>query len=222
MDEDLRPRRASRSAAQDSPTPGVAPWSEEGAHEEVEVSPYLDERLALASDSISRVGEGLRAIDERWKEVRVAAERLEEELGNATRELDHLRSQAAHRSALPVPTTAGVDRVAAPVLSPTSPAGSVATARLTPYGAYTIDRYNRTIGAVKARRRSLAAWTLVLAVAVSGALLTLTLLAREPAPPIWLAVLPTVWLIPVPFFVVSFLATQRVVRRNHLDLPGGS
>jgi hypothetical protein len=36
----------------------------------------------------------------------------------------------------------------------------------------------------------------------------------------WIAVLPAIWMIPVPFFVLSFFVTQRVLRRNHLDLPG--
>jgi uncharacterized membrane protein HdeD (DUF308 family) len=73
---------------------------------------------------------------------------------------------------------------------------------------------------LKSRRRRLALWTVVVAAGISTVLVLLTLWAREPMPAWWLAVLPGIWMLPVPFFVLSFFGTQRVLRRNHLNVAG--
>ncbi len=82
---------------------------------------------------------------------------------------------------------------------------------------FTATRYDRTVRQLKARRRRIFGWTVGLAAGISIALEVLNVLAREPMPPWWLALLPLVWLIPVPFFVLAFWGTQRTLRANHLE-----
>jgi hypothetical protein len=89
------------------------------------------------------------------------------------------------------------------------------------YGEFTVARYNRTMGDLQARRRTVARGVLVAATAISLVLVTLAILAHEPQPPLWLAVLPVIWMVPVPFFVLSFRGTHRVLRRTRFDLPEG-
>jgi len=73
--------------------------------------------------------------------------------------------------------------------------------------------------ALKARRPVVAVIALALAAAVSTLLVAVAVVAHEPEPPFWFAALPIVWMIPVPFFVLSFRGTRRILRRNHFDLP---
>ncbi|MGP8075848.1 MAG: hypothetical protein ACLP8Y_03810 [Thermoplasmata archaeon] len=86
------------------------------------------------------------------------------------------------------------------------------------YEDFTVERYNRTVSNLHDRRLALGWGTVAAAVAISSSLLWLTLQAHEPVPPIWLAVLPLVWMVPVPFFVAAFRGTQRVLRENRLEL----
>ncbi|MGA8710652.1 MAG: hypothetical protein WB786_05420 [Thermoplasmata archaeon] len=83
---------------------------------------------------------------------------------------------------------------------------------------FTVERYNRTVSKLHDRRLALGWGTVAAAVAISSSLLWLTLQAHEPVPPIWLAALPLVWMVPVPFFVAAFRGTQRVLRENRLEL----
>jgi len=48
----------------------------------------------------------------------------------------------------------------------------------------------------------------------------ITFLSHEPTPAAFVAGLPVIWMIPVPFFVVSFRGTQRVLRTNPMTLEG--
>jgi hypothetical protein len=226
VDADLRPRRS--TPATHAPAPAAVPestragtaadYSEEPTPLDAKYSPYLEEHLGLASASLVELGAGLREMDERWRELREATVRLEQQMEGAAQEVEFLRQQAG---ANPVgtfargPLVSASETLAARAASHSLPVDA-------PYGEFTAARYGRTVTAVQQRRRSLAGWTIGLAALISGALLTFTYLAREATPPIWLAVLPLVWLIPVPFFVVSFLATQRIVAQNALDLAGSS
>ena len=167
---------------------------------------------------MASLGRDLREIGDRWDGLRAAAERLEQEIGNASAEAEFIgRDRADEETATSPPASARPAPSARPAVgSARTPAARAPE----PYGQFTVARYNRTIGGLKARRRRLAWWTVVLAGAISAVFVTFSLLAHEPSPVIWLAVLPAIWMIPVPFFLISFLSTQRVLRRNHLDFPG--
>jgi hypothetical protein len=222
---DLRRRPPSNAseAVDETTSPPALPDPEkwdEGESAVGTVSPYLEERLVVASASMSALGRDVRDLGERWERLRGTAELLERELGNAAREVTFLRAPGESREMPLVPLTS--------TLLPGA-AGPVPSSRLlmarprtgsAPYAGFTVARYNTTISGLKARRRRIALWTVVLAAALSAALVILAVLAQEPTPPVWLALLPAVWMIPVPFFVLSFFSTQRVLRRNHLDLPG--
>jgi hypothetical protein len=226
LDADLKPRRPGASAsplAPESP-PGNGPesgetdFSEDLAPLDAKYSPYLEEHLGLASASLVELGAGLRAMDVRWQELRTAAIRLEQQMEGAAQEVEFLRQHAGEvpMGTIPRgPLVSASETLAARAASHGPPVGA-------PFGEFTAERYGRTVASVQKRRRAMAGWTIGLAVLISGALLTFTYLAHEATPPIWLAILPLVWLIPVPFFVVSFLATQRIVAQRSLDLAGSS
>ena len=216
LSDDLNRRPGTAVAPSES---AVKAW-DEGSAGGAASSPYLEERLAVASASASALSRELRDLGERWQGLEDAAERLEEEIGNANREMGFLHAAESSAPPSPLPTPA----VLAPVAPRLRPSGNhLRRANSTgpaPYGGFTIARYNSTIGGLKARRLQLAWWTVGLAIGISAILVVLSVVAREPMPVVWLAILPIVWLIPVPFFLLSFLATQRVLRRNHLDLTG--
>jgi hypothetical protein len=92
----------------------------------------------------------------------------------------------------------------------------------TPYLEFTSPRYNRAVGQLRNRRRRLIGWTVGLAVAISVALEVLNMFAREPLPPWWLAVLPAIWLIPLPFFFLSFRGTHRILKTTPLEIRADS
>jgi len=216
LSDDLH-RRPGPDAGKTDPIP--VDW-DEGTADATGSSPYLDERLAVASVAVSSLSRELRELGDRWHGVQEAAERVEREIGHASLESGFLRSAKeideipsgsssvprAMRVASPAP-------LAAPARKPSPP-------RPTQYGGFTVARYNATIGGLKARRRRLAWWTVLLAAGISAVLVALAVLAREPVPSLWLALLPAVWMIPVPFFVISFFSTQRILRRNRLDMTG--
>lgn len=185
------------------------------------VSPYLEERLQVARNSMATLGRELRGLELRWQGIRDAAQLLEEELGNATLEAEFLRSAGPNvpGGALATRSPSGP----APVPLPNARANvrsSSRAPRSAPFAGFTAAQYNRTVSDLRSRRRRLAWWTVGAAAAISGVLVTLQLVAREPMPSIWLALLPIIWMVPVPFFLISFLSTQRLLRRQPLDLPG--
>ncbi len=195
-----RLERALRSAVPDAPAPSTSPPSEEVAasptsppSEEVTAPPTSPPSEEVAAPSTSLPSEQVALPSASPPSVEVPTE-------------------------LPEPP--------ATALPASSDAPAVAEVESKPqsgrFAAFTVEKYNRTIGNLKERRVSLAGWTVALAAVISGVLVTLSLLAHEPAPPIWFAALPAVWMVCVPFFVVSFLSTQRVLRRNHLVLPEAS
>jgi hypothetical protein len=223
LDADLK-RRHPRPSADPAPPPKAPPAAPAGEPGEVlgkpesDYSPYLEEHLGLASASLVEIGQGLHAIDQQWRELRTVTERLERQMEGAAQEVEFLRQRAGEES---VGTVARGPLISA---SETLAARSAALGGATPapYERYTAERYRKTVSAVKLRRRPLAVWTLGLAALISGTLLTFTYLAHTGTPPLWLALLPLIWLIPAPFFVVSFVATQRIVAQNSLDLAGAT
>jgi hypothetical protein len=189
---------------------------------DTESSPYLEERLAVASGSLSSLGKEVQEMGERWTHLQGTVADLRRELGNAAREVDFIRSAGAGTPAPgPVSRLSSAPAGSGAVISPsTAPFDGGTTSP--PYLEFTSTRYNATIDGLKGRRLRLAIWTLVLAALISAALVALALWAREPVPSMWLAVLPAVWMVPVPFFLLSFWGTQRVLRRNHLNVAGDS
>ncbi|MGI0156543.1 MAG: hypothetical protein ACREDE_10500, partial [Thermoplasmata archaeon] len=193
-------------------------------------SPYLEERLAVAQATVAHLGREIGALWPRSVPIQQTVATLEAELACARREFDFLRA----RESAPAVSSG------TPLLLLPSPQRGIPTSRgairrgpegrrsrwgeqgtFAPPGTvawFTARRYNRTIGRIKSRRRRLAGVTFTLAIAVSVLLLALTLYFRESSPPLWIALLPAIWLVSVPFFVFSFRGTQRVLRRNHLEL----
>ncbi|MCI4320720.1 MAG: hypothetical protein L3K05_00210 [Thermoplasmata archaeon] len=186
-------------------------------------SPYLEERLHTAQEVAVELSGEFERMERRSTQLRRAVRVLETELRRATEEVAFLRSEDARpvepdpAPARPMvePTPAPTGR-ARPYEGPERPARAASP----PYDRFTVDRYNGTIAALVARRRKLAVTSVALSIGISAALLTLTVLAREPIPTPWvLAGLPAVWLIPVPFFLASFRGTHRVLSREPLSLP---
>ena len=87
------------------------------------------------------------------------------------------------------------------------------------YAAYTVERYNRTVAALKHGRPRLVAWTLLLSAAVGIVLVLVMLYSPIVYPPIWVAVLPLVWVVPIPYFLLAFRGTHRVLQETPLSLP---
>ena len=101
--------------------------------------------------------------------------------------------------------------------------GSIALLTPTPtgrFGRFTLPRYNRAVEGIKNRQRLLTILTLALSCAIGVTIVTVTLLYTLSNAPIWMALLPAIWLIPVPFFVLAFRGSRRVLTRNQLTLPG--
>lgn len=219
LDADLRSRKSSPVATAPAPGPQPPVYSEDpapAAPSPDQLTPHLEERIELASASLVQLGAGLRAMDDQWRTLRAEADRLEAQMDGAAQELEFLREKGGASPAAPGPQ--------ALLSSPSEALAARSAAHRphvdAPYGEFTAERYTRTVRAVKSRRRSMAAWTIGCAVIISGALLTFTYLAHEAAPVLWIALLPLVWLIPVPFFLVSFRATQRIIAQDALDLAG--
>ena len=184
-------------------------------------SPYLEERLANAQEVAVVLSGEFERMERRSTQLRRAAQVLETELRRATEEAVFLRSEDA-RPPEPAPARPAVPPAAAPVGrgNPQNAPEEASGTEAPPYEQFTVRRYNGTIADLVARRRKLAVISVALSVAISAALLTVTVLAREPIPTPWvLAGLPAVWLIPVPFFVASFRGTHRILSREPLSLP---
>ena len=216
----LRGDLASRSSGTAARPPGdeLPAWDESpvehgSPHEEWGApSPYLEERLAIAGSLASELSSRALTVERNLKGLRTALETIEQELGHASEELGFVRSQGLLEE-----SRAEDARTAA--ISHPSGLPSRTPAATGSYEDFTVARYNETVGDLHARRRAVGWGAIVLAIAISAILLYLTLRAHEAVPPIWLAVLPLVWMVPVPFFVAAFRGTHRVLRENRLELP---
>jgi hypothetical protein len=214
-----------------SPPPVRAPehgrrpeWSEElpeesdGPDRWGAPSPYLEERLNIARSAAARLAREAERAGSDVSGLKAHLETIDRELGRASAELDFVRANGRSEKDLDTPHSP-----VAASLSPPARAGTEGPPAMAPvtgtYEDFTVARYNYTVSALHRRRRSLGWGTVVVAVGISALLLVLTLRAHEPAPPIWLAGLPLVWMIPVPFFVAAFRGTQRVLKENRLELP---
>jgi hypothetical protein len=211
-----------------APTGGLAATERWGAP-----SPYLEERLTVARAAVRDLTGRASGLDETVRGLRESLDTIDREIERVSEELGFLRAQEASSAAFVAPAPAV--RPARSKLGrtlerpPTVPPARDATLRGEGFLAaqeprtgtfrdFTVARYNRTVGDLHGRRRAVGWWTVVLAATISAGLLLLTLEAREPMPAIYLAVLPLVWMIPVPFFVAAFRGAQRVLRANRFEL----
>ena len=227
--EELSPRTPT---SKNPEGPGTAPPSvgdrvllPNGPESLGEPSPYLEERLTIARSAVSELVTQSRGVGRSLQGLRNALATIDRELDRASAEIGFLRSERSEErdaegvsgraSSLdfpgprPLSSTGIPTEISTPVDPPTI-SGS--------FEDFTLSRYNQTVGDLHARQRALGWGTVVAASCISSILLFLTLQAREPVPVLWLAVLPLVWMIPVPFFVAAFRGTQRVLRRNRLEL----
>jgi len=172
-------------------------------------SPYLEERLKLARSAASRLAQEADRAERSLSGLKHDLMTIDHELGHAAHELSFERSNNLAGG----PTEPGYPTD--PTTPPTLPSAPLSGS----YPDFTVARYNATVSALHARRLSLAWGTVVVAVGISALLLVLTLRANEPIPATWLAVLPLVWMVPVPFFMAAFRGTQRVLKENRLELP---
>ncbi len=187
---------------------------------------YLEERIDSADRLTRRLGQEVEKSGGRSRAVDDHLEAIHQELGRAARELQFLVSEVGagfDRPAKPATARAAWDesdeppvRTRSADVNDTLPVRPV-LATGAQFEEFTAERYDTTVAQLKSRRRSLLGWTIGLAVGISGALEVLNLLAHEPTPVPWLAFLPIVWILPVPFFVLSFRGTQRVLKGNHLE-----
>lgn len=122
------------------------------------------------------------------------------ELEQAHREFQFLRTGGSPADETSPPRAA----TGSPPFSPPLPGTEV-------FAGFTSARYNRAVGRLQSGRRRLLSLTVIGSAVISGALLTLTLIAREPNPALGLRLLPLVWLVPVPFFLLAFRGTYRLL-----------
>jgi hypothetical protein len=216
----VQPRPISRARSErPEPAPQADPDERWGVP-----SPYLDERLAAARALAATLSNEFGRMERRTQVLRESAASVEAELARATEELAFLRSNGGFDG----PSDDDDDEPTAVVPrggpAPTAASGRVAAPAATDpdrapaFGEFTVARYDATVRDTQSRHGRVAALTVVLAVAISGVLLTLTYYSHEVMPVWWLAILPVVWMIPVPFFLVSFRSTHRLLRRERLEL----
>jgi hypothetical protein len=192
---------------------------------------YLDERLARARVAASNLGQELHRVEEDSHGLRESIDRIEGDLGQAVEELAFIRSNewgdpppilegaGRHGERASVRSgPGGLPLAGAPASAgaPPSPRPPVSSA---PFEEFTSKRYNRTVGGLHRRWPRVVWITLLLSAAITLALEVVLLLSREPFPALWLALLPVIWMLPVPFFVAAFRGTHRVLRETPLALP---
>ncbi len=191
------------------------------------LSPYFEERLVLAHESAGWLYRELHGLPYTSLALQERAAALARELGRAREEVEYLRSREDEAETVSEPA-APWDESVAPPPTRVAPTPKTEPSRMgrrgafrapAPVAGFTSGRYNRTIRELKSRRLRSAATVLLLATGISLALVVLTLSWRAADPPLWVELLPLLWLVSVPFFLLSFHGTQRVLRRNHLELP---
>ena len=178
-----------------------------------EVSPYLEDRLAGARVNAVDLGKEAEELSRHAATLQGTVGGLQRELERAEEELQFLRTQRFLSETAP-PSEPVARRASSSSRQPADTA-----TRRGRYEGFTAARYNQTMGDLKLRRRRVALASLLVASLVSLLLVWVAFVFHGPEPPLWLEVLPGIWMIPVPFFVLGFRGTHRVLRRNHFDLP---
>jgi hypothetical protein len=181
---------------------------------------------------VAEVRAMLGEMDARTAHSRASLDTLEVELARATEELRFVRGGGGDPGPaprpLPGPVQSGALHRGTP--SPERPtvdpgAGEsgglfASRPRAEAYRAFTVGTYNETLEATRARRRTLAWSTVGIAVVISAVLFAVVALGHAPMPPLWLATLPLVWMIPVPLFIGAYRGTHRILREAEWTLPG--
>ncbi|HYA69846.1 MAG TPA: hypothetical protein VEH28_00565 [Thermoplasmata archaeon] len=196
---------------------------------------YFEEHLVNARRAVGNIEEKVEELQSTSATLRQRVSAAESELDRISQEYVFVRDHSRPAGALgepsrPAPSWSEEDPESSrPGWSESIPALSsgsftaihaASTSGSPPvYEGFTVDRYNRTINSIKAGRTKLVILTLALSAAVGIALLALVLYSPIVNPPLWVAALPLVWIIPIPYFLLSFRGTQRVLERNHLNLP---
>lgn len=238
---ELQTRRG-EGPAPTEPTPRTAPYSGTGAafaaaHPGALTgtpSGYLDEHLDGARREIGLIQEEVGRLTDTSTQLRQRVAAAQNELDRIAQEYDFLRDRIGLAGSS-VPADASAPLWSEGEVDP-SRSSSAGGATMVPgsfpairtsssdgpppvYEAYTVDRYNRTIDSFTNGRRKVVVWTLVLSAAIGAALVLVVLFSPVVHPPVWVAVLPLVWIIPIPYFLLAFRGTQRVLERNRLNLP---
>ncbi|MCI4327265.1 MAG: hypothetical protein L3K16_06500 [Thermoplasmata archaeon] len=189
----------------------------------------MDERLAAARAVASTLSNEFGRMERRQQGLRSSVANLESELARATEELAFLRSNGGFDGpdeeedddgeAAPARTRSPPSVGSSPMAGPRSAeTGTAEPSEAPSYGAFTVARYDATVRDTQSRHGWVAGLTVALAVGISAVLLTITYFAHEAMPVWWLAVLPVIWMIPVPFFLASFRGTHRLLGGKRLDL----
>jgi hypothetical protein len=180
----------------------------------------LDERLASARALATAVRGEIALLGRRVEEVRADSERLDGELRLALQELEFIRREpwAMRRPGNAILADDPEDPEGRAVGSEEPAPDLLPGETGPPYERYTEARYRETVGALHARRRVLATGTIVVAALVSLGLLWVTWRFLASASNPWVVGLPVVWLLPVPFFVVAFFGSHRILSQRSLSL----
>lgn len=217
-----------------APVPSIAPGPPEPAREvrrppPARTSPYLENRLADARVSVVDLRRDIEEVARRTGTLQSAVVSLEDELGRAADELEFARTHGLldrPHPAGPAPTPLAADGPALrattrPRPRPSDGPGvrSRASSDGARYPGFTVARYNETMTGLKRRRHLVAIISLAVAAAISAVLVAVAFVSHGPEPPLWLEALPGIWMIPVPFFLLGFRGTHRILQRNHFDLP---
>lgn len=198
-------------------------------------SGYFEEHLAAARRAVGNIDEQVGELQSTSSLLRKRVTAAETELDRISREYQFLRDRSDAARAAPddgpsVPPWSEGDPTPPPP-SRASEGSSITSGSFTAiraaaaggpppvYEAFTVDRYNRTIDSMKGNRTKLVIWTLFLSAVIGIVLVLVMLYSPAVNPPIWIAVLPLVWIVPIPYFLLSFRGAQRVLQRNHLNLP---
>jgi hypothetical protein len=183
-------------------------------------SPFLDDRLATAREVAAGISTEFDTIRRQTQGLGEAVETLRSELDRASEELAFLRgNEGADAPVAPTRPLAELRVARAAPAAASAWEGSRPVAEAPAYDSFTVARYNETVQDLQGRRRRLGTTMLVLAAVISAVLMAIEFLAHEPAPVWWLAGLPIIWMVPVPFFVSSFVGTHRLLSEVPLDLP---
>jgi len=198
-------------------------------------SGYFEAHLEAARRAVGHIHEKVGELADTSSLLRQRVAAAETELDRISQEYDFVRSRsvgsdpAASAGTSSPPWWEGypdsVPSASAPGGAPVT-SGSFAAIQAASadgpspvYAAFTVERYNRTIDSMRGGRARLVTWTLILSAVVGVALVLVMLFSPIVYPPMWVAVLPLVWIIPIPYFLLAFRGTQRVVERTHLNLP---
>lgn len=198
-------------------------------------SGYLDEHFEATRRALGHINETVGELEKTAASLRQRVSVADSELDRVTREYLFLRNQGRMSGpgevvgSVAPPWSEGEPDDAPtfgfgagpPLTSGSFTAIRAASATGVPsvYEQFTVDRYNRTMDSLKAGRTKLVLWTLALSAVIGVALVALMLYSPVVSPPIWIAALPLVWIIPIPYFLLAFRGTQRMLQRNHLNLP---